>query len=215
MATFDILLLIVVLFSFIYSIFKGMTREIFSLLALVAGYIVAVRYKGMGADWLSQYITNETAARLISFGLLFMITAAILSVIGWYVKKLIHSSDALSGLDRFFGAIFGIIKGVFIMVLLMFPLQLFPAVEKDITEDSVFAPHLIKLSNDLADAIDSDGGFGDSIKKKKEEFKLLETMNQKSKEMQKTIQKVQDDHTASDQRELNSLLNTIRKEGQE
>ena len=212
MATFDILLIIVVVFSLIYSIFKGMTREIFSLLSLVAGYIVAVRYKGVCADWLGQYITNETAASLISFGLLFMITAAIVSVVGWYVKKLIHSSGALSGLDRFFGAIFGVIKGVFIMVLLMFPLQLFPAVEKDITEDSVFAPHLKELSDDLAETLDSQDGFGDSIKKKKDEFRLLETMNEKSKEIQKTVQEIHDDHTATDQEELNSIINSIRSE---
>jgi membrane protein required for colicin V production len=215
MAIFDVLLIIVVFFSLVYSIFKGMTREIFSLLSLVAGYIVAVRYKSVGADWLGQYITNETAASLISFGLLFMITVAIVSIIGWYVKKLIHSLDVLSGLDRFFGAIFGVIKGVFIMVLLMIPLQLFPAVEKDITADSIFAPHLKKLSNDLSDALDSQDGFGDSIKKKKEEFKLLETMNEKSKSIQKTVQKVHDDHTKTDQEELNSILNSIKKEDQE
>ena len=213
MAIFDILLIIVVVFSLIYSIFKGMTREIFSLLSLVAGYIVAVRYKGVGAEWLGQYITNDTAARLISFGLLFMITAAIVSVVGWYVKKLIHSSGALSGLDRFFGAIFGVVKGVFIMVLLMFPLQLFPSVEKDITEDSVFAPHLKTLSNDLADALDSQDGFGDSIKKKKEEYKFLETMNEKSKVIQKAVQNIQDDHTDTDQKELSSMINSIKNEG--
>ncbi|MGV7221292.1 MAG: CvpA family protein [Nitrospinales bacterium] len=215
MAIFDILLIIVVVFSLIYSIFKGMTREIFSLLSLAAGYIVAVRYKSVGADWLIQYITNETAARLISFGLLFMITAAIVSVIGWYVKKLIHSSGALSGLDRFFGAIFGVVKGVFIMVLLMFPLQLFPAVEKDVTEESVFAPHLKKLSNDLADVLDSQGEFGDSIKKKKEQFNLIETFNEKSKTIQKTVRSVQDDHSDTDQQELHTLINSIGEQGQE
>ena len=115
MAPFDIFLAVVLGVSLIYSIFKGMVREIFSLLSLVAGYVVAVRYQGVGADWLAQFISSATIARLVSFGLLFIFTALAVSIVGWYAKKLIRTSDAFSGLDRLGGAVFGVVKGVLLI----------------------------------------------------------------------------------------------------
>jgi len=215
MVPFDIFLAVVVGFSLIYSLFKGMVREIFSLLSLIAGYVVAVRYQGMGADWLEQFIGNDTVARLASFALLFIVTAAVVSILGGYARKLIRTSEVLSGWDRLGGGVFGVVKGVFFMVLLMFPLQLYPDVDSKLTRASIFAPHLRSLSNDLIDNLDAQGGFMQNIKMKTKELEKLKIIRDLSKKYKKNVKKAQDEHTASDRQELNDILDSIRNEDQE
>jgi len=191
-----------------------MVREIFSMLSLVAGYVVAARYQGVGADWLAQYITNDTLARVTSFGALFIVTAMAVSILGFYVKKVIHISEILSGFDRLGGGAFGVVKGVLFMVLLMFPLQLYPDLYVKVTRGSVSAPHLKSLSNDIVKALDAQDGFVDGLKKKKRELEKLDIIKDLSDKFNKSVKKSQDDHTASDQQELNKMLDSIKNEEQ-
>lgn len=214
MANFDIFLAIFLFFSLIYSIFKGMIREIFSLLSLAAGYVVAVRYQGVAGDLLEKYIANETVARLTGFGLLFMFAGAAVSVLGYFAKKVIHTSEAFAGVDRLGGGVFGVVKGVFIMILMMFPLQMYPDVYGKLTRGSIFAPHLRDLSNKLVENLDSQEGFVEDIKLKMKEFKkpgILDEFPIKKRR----VKKPQDDHTQADQQELNDMLESIRNESQD
>jgi len=212
MAPFDIFLAVVLGISLIYSIFKGMVREIFSLLSLVAGYVVAIRYQGVGADWLEQFISSATIARLVSFGLLFIFTALAVSIVGWYAKKLIHTSDAFSGLDRLGGAVFGVVKGLLFIILLMFPLQLYPEVYDEVTRDSLAAPHLSDLSRNIISKLDAQGGFVDGLKKKSKEFEKLRIFKDLSDKFKKKGNDAQDDHSSSDRQELNDMLDSIKYE---
>ena len=213
MATFDVFLIIVIVISLIFSVFKGMVREIFSLLSLVAGYVVAVRYQGIGVDWLEKYITNDTLARLTCFGALFILTAATVSILGWYVKKLIHTSGALSGMDRLGGGVFGVVKGVLLMVLLMYPLQFYPDIYVKFTRGSTFAPHLRDLSNDLSRSLDAKGGFVEDLKLKAKEIKNLDIIQGLTNKDKKSVKKTQDEHTTTDQKELKDMLDSITNEG--
>lgn len=213
MANFDIFLAIFLGFSLIYSIFKGMIREIFSLLSLATGYVVAVRYQGMAGEMLEKYIANETAARLTGFGLLFLVAGAVVSVIGYYAKKVIHTSEAFAGIDRLGGGVFGLVKGGFLMILMMFPLQMYPDVYSKLTRGSIFAPHLRNLSNKLVDNLDAQDGFVKDIKLKMKEFKKPAILDKFSTKKRR-VNYPQDDHTQTDQQELNDMLESIRNEDQ-
>jgi membrane protein required for colicin V production len=156
MSVFDSLVIIVLSISLIFSVIRGMVREIFSLLAYIGGYFLAMNYRADLSITLNQYISNPTASEIISFGLIFIAGVVGISLVGKLIKKLIHSAPGLSTLDRTFGGILGVAKGVIILIILMFPLRFFPELNADITRDSYFAPHFNNLSQTVARTLDSD-----------------------------------------------------------
>lgn len=222
MTIFDIIVIVIVLLSLIYSIVRGMIREIFALLSIVAGYVLAVRYQGVGADWLKDIITNNTAARLTSFALLFIFSGLIVSLVGRLVKKLIHTSDALSGMDRTVGGAFGLVKALVFIVLLMFPLQMYPDAYRNVTRDSVLAPSLSRLSDKLIDALDAQEGFLDNMKRKFTRIerrntldKITDDLLQAGKNIKNNIGESVEEHSDKDKKQLDSILESFSKEKSE
>lgn len=222
MTIFDIIVIVIVLLSLIYSIVRGMIREIFALLSIVAGYVLAVRYQGVGADWLKDIITNNTAARLTSFALLFIFSGLIVSLVGRLVKKLIHTSDALSGMDRTVGGAFGLVKALVFIVLLMFPLQMYPDAYRKVTRDSVLAPSLSRLSDKLIDALDAQEGFLDNMKRKFTRIerrntldKITDDLLQAGKNIKNNIGESVEEHSDKDKKQLDSILESFSKEKSE
>jgi membrane protein required for colicin V production len=156
MPLFDSLVIIVLALSLIFSIIRGMVREVFSLLAYIGGYFLAMNYRADLSITLNKYISNTTASEIISFGLIFIVGVVGISLAGKLIKKLIHSAPGLSALDRAFGGILGVVKGVVILIILMFPLRFFPELNADITRGSYFAPHINDLSQMVARGVDSE-----------------------------------------------------------
>lgn len=110
MTTFDTAVIFVLSMSVIYSLFRGMIKEIFSLLGIVAGYIAAMKYNAALGEHLEQVIAVEAVAKATAFALIFVGAGFVVGIIGYFVRKFLHSSGALSGIDRLVGAGFGLVK---------------------------------------------------------------------------------------------------------
>ncbi len=222
MPLFDIITAIVLVFSLIYSMVRGMVLEIFSLLAYVGGYFVAMTYRKEFSATLSQYISNPTATEIVSFALIFIATVFAISLIGKGLQKLIHSAPGLSGLDRLFGGVIGLVKGILILIILMFPLRFFPEFNKEITQDSFFAPKLMEISNVLGEEVDTQKFINkipkfdlDGVKKKikdlKDINKLTDSLTSGQNEAETINGKPQDDYTNEEKNKLNDILLSIDK----
>jgi len=225
MPLFDSLTAIVLFISLIYSIVRGMVREIFSLLAYIGGYFLAITFRGDVSANIDQYISNSTASDIISFGLIFFASVFGISLLGKGIQKLIHSAPGLSTLDRLFGGILGIAKGLVIIIILMFPLKYFPDLNNQITKDSFFAPHLNNLSQILSSGVNSDlfienfpsinlGGIKENIKNWKGLDKLaqdLKNISNGSDKPEELKGEPQDKYTKEDKNKLNDLLLSLDK----
>ena len=78
MSSFDIVVSIFLGVSLVYSLVKGMVREIFSILAYASGYFAASRFYDYAAAHMDGWISNELLANTIGFGLIFIaVTLAI------------------------------------------------------------------------------------------------------------------------------------------
>ncbi|NIQ01831.1 MAG: hypothetical protein GWM98_16690, partial [Nitrospinaceae bacterium] len=153
MTTFDTLALILIGASMAYSIWKGMVREAFSLIALVTAYLIALNYYPDLASFIGDVISEETVANILSFIILFISGLLFVSLVGRIAKKFLHSTHAVSGWDRLLGGIFGLAKGVFLILIVMFPLQWFDETYARWTEDSVMAPYLEEWVDDFRDNV--------------------------------------------------------------
>jgi len=225
MSLFDSLAIIILTLSLIFSVVRGMVREIFSLLAYIGGYFFAMSYRADLSSYLKQYISNPTASEIISFGFIFIAGVVGISLVGALVKKLIHSAPGLSVLDRAFGGILGVVKGIVILIILMFPLRYFPDLNADLTRGSRFAPYLIDLSKTAARTVDGESliekfpqidlsGVKKNIKNWKGVDKLAQDLKNKAMENANSEDlkgEPQDKYTEEDKNKLNDILLSLDK----
>lgn len=234
MSTFDIVVLSLIGLSVVYSFFKGMVREIFSLLAYAGGYFAATRFSEDVAGHIVEFMPNETIAGAIGFGLVFIGVSIAVAFLGKGVRRLMHSAGGLSGLDRIVGGILGAVKASFVLVVIMIPLDFFPDIDEKISRDSVVAPYLKKASVTLRQNMFAGEKFQkglpgvdlDGIKEKikeaedvKEGLSLLQKLKNlpgeitdKTKKLFSSKDSPQNEHPSKSKKELEKMLRSFQKD---
>lgn len=226
MTTFDTVVLVVLACSVFYSIFRGLVKEIFSLLAYVTGFFTANLYQHDLAVYVVKVLTNQTGARLVSFILIFLGTVILVTFIGKAVSGLLSSAGGLSLFNRVMGGIVGLAKGVAIVVAVMAPLELFPSMYHSITEDSTTAPYFKTISkmmrlgvgDSLMDKVPAISGMPDmsGVQEKLKDLQALgkidENVKQKVKELAAGSGKPQDSYSKDEVKQLEKILKSIEKE---
>jgi membrane protein required for colicin V production len=211
MSTFDSGILIVIGLSLGFSFFKGMIREIFSLLAYFTGYFCANRFNTEAAGYLKEFISNQTMANIVGFFLIFLGVSIVVKLIGKMFKGLMAASG-MSTFDRLIGALLGVVKAVFFISMGVMILELFPDLDKKVTEGSKTAPYLRQSAALLKQNMFSKGNLNkgsqvlDNIKKKAESLKQLQELSQPS-----GSQSPQDNHTQLSKEQLESILKAAQQ----
>ena len=123
---YDILIIAIIAAGFLYGFAKGIISELFAIAGLVIGFLVAMKYSFLIQPFLLRFIKGETGAFVIGFILLFLLTAAAIIMIGIFFKKAIKFIR-LSWLDRWVGALVGLVKGLIVVGLIsLIIVTLFP-----------------------------------------------------------------------------------------
>ena len=219
MTSFDSFVSVVLGISLFFSLLKGFVREIFSLLAYVGGYLMAVKYQDTLAQILIESIPSKPISKLAAFAAIFIVTAIIISLIGKIAKGILLSGTDLSMFDRLLGGVVGLARGVAIMVAITFPLKFFPEVSKKLTEDSYTAPYLAKALDFVSknpgtlnirkklSEFDMEGA-----KEKFEELKEMKGLKDSFDDLKDKLpgnSKPLDQYSAEDQRKLEEILKAV------
>lgn len=139
--TFDVLFAGIVAVSTLLALWKGLVRELISLGALIAGFLLAVFFYPVPAARLIDFCRTEQVANLAGFLVIFLgtlLAGALVSIVANRFLKAV----ALKWADRFLGSIFGFLRGWAICSILVLALIAFP-VKKDLLSHSVLAPFLL------------------------------------------------------------------------
>ena len=151
MAVIDIVFLVVIAISCIMGIFSGLIKEAFSLLTWIGALVIGSMFYPPVADILNGLIDNTSLRNLSAFAIIFVITILIGTLAGNFQQKLIHAAG-LGGVDRVLGALFGFLRGIVIISLV-----LLVTVEFDFTanwyEGSFMVPHLMVIVDFLKSLI--------------------------------------------------------------
>ena len=172
----DVILIVVIAFSSIYGLFKGLVKEVISLLALIIGLIGASRFYEGTSPLLQDFGLGEQAARILSFIILFIAIFVALTVIGKLIHKLVHAIF-LGWLNRLGGVGFGLIRGIIVSAIIIMILTMIPSEKAPILSKSKLAPHIMSVSRILVSLVPDD------LEKrfKEREEKLREFWERKSK----------------------------------
>jgi len=147
------LALLVVLFLFgIRGYVRGLFREVFSLVGLVAGFIGAVRY----AEPLARHFENYWNAPPIVFkGVIFMVCFFVIYVLFNLTGWLLHRSARvlfLHTVNRVGGVVLGVGKGTALAALVVFAMTsttLMPRSARETLDDAYLVSPLSRLANNL------------------------------------------------------------------
>lgn len=124
---------------------RGLVKEALSLVIWVTAFVVAMLFRSQLSSLLVDVIQTPSLRELVAFGLLFISTLVVGSLVSYLIKQLIKMTG-LSGTDRFLGMLFGALRGlVVVMTVLIWLPQILPVNEDVWWQQSSTIPQLLKL----------------------------------------------------------------------
>jgi membrane protein required for colicin V production len=137
----DYLILGIVLVSAIIGLFRGFFREIISLAAWIAAFMVAIYFTEPASHLLENSITTPSLRKAVTGTGLFVLVLLLGGIVGFLVGKLV-SSSGLAGTDRAIGGVFGLVRGAALVIILMLLASLTPMPQDPWWRNSQLIPHL-------------------------------------------------------------------------
>jgi membrane protein required for colicin V production len=115
---FDIAVLVIIALSALLGWWRGFMYELFSLLGWVAAYIVARTFSDQALPYVPEAIGSESIRSATAFAALFVVTLVVSGILAWLLAKLARFAG-LGGVDGKFGALFGVVRGVLVVLALV------------------------------------------------------------------------------------------------
>jgi membrane protein required for colicin V production len=155
MNPFDILVIVILGYCLVRGLFRGLVKEVSSIIGVLSGFYAAYLYYPLVAKWLSRFISDISYRHILSFLIIFCCVLILVNVLGIIIKYLMNIAF-LGWVDRVFGLVFGITKGILIVAVLLMILTAFLPKGAPIIKDSHLAPHVMWVSEKMATAISRD-----------------------------------------------------------
>tara|TARA_B100000963_G_scaffold79496_1_gene67670 strand:+ start:5836 stop:6357 length:522 start_codon:yes stop_codon:yes gene_type:complete len=115
----DLVILFVVGSSGIISLFRGFTKEFLSLLLWIFAFFAAVGLQGIVTPKIIEIIGNQEASKIIASVLIFLISIIVGGFLINLVSRVVKWSG-MSGFDKFMGVLFGIGRGLVVIMAVYF-----------------------------------------------------------------------------------------------
>ncbi len=160
----DWFLVLVVLWSVITALLRGIIRELFGLAGTVLGLLLASWNYTALASWLSRWITSLPAAEVAAFGIIAFGIMLGCTLLGRLLRGTARTVG-LGPLDRLAGAAFGLLRGALLGVLfLMIATAFLPP--QNLLATSYLAPYFLAAAREVSFVVPQDlqRRIGDGIK---------------------------------------------------
>jgi len=143
MSWLDYAILGVLAVSVVWGIWRGFIREVISLAGWVLAFLAANAVAGPLGDALPTSISSPEVRVLVAFLVVFIFTLSIATVAGMLLSRLLKAAG-LGGLDRTLGGLFGLARGVVILLALAIAAGLTMAPRHPLWKESVGAGMLTR-----------------------------------------------------------------------
>ncbi len=131
--------------SILLSLWRGFVREAVSLAGWIAAFVIANMFVGEMAAFLQQWIANVTGRYVAAYALLFAGMLMLAGIVGKLSAQVVKVTG-LTLLDRLLGTVFGFVRGIIIVLVVVYVLrQLAPPQNLLWLDESQLMPHVDML----------------------------------------------------------------------
>jgi membrane protein required for colicin V production len=155
MNAFDIVVGVVLTYGVIRGLFRGLVKEVSSIIGVLGGFLAAYSFYGAAAGYLQGLVSSPTYRNLLAFLIIFCVVVVVVNVLALVIKYLMKIVF-LGWLDRLGGVVFGFIKGVLIGAVLFLALTAFLPKGTPLIKDSLTAPYVAMVAEKMAVLVSSD-----------------------------------------------------------
>ncbi len=148
----DFLFIALIAISGLISLYRGFVREVFSVLTWVVAIWVGIRFSGAAAAYLPAALSDETLRLGIAFAVLFILVLIVGGVIGIVATRVVRGTG-LTGTDRSLGIVFGLLRGILIVALLVFLASLTLVPEESWWQESRLVPEFERIVGWVLDQV--------------------------------------------------------------
>lgn len=132
----DIVIIGIVIISGLISLLRGFVREALSLFGWLLSFWIALTFAGDIADLFLTGISTPSLRIMVAFTILFVLVMVVMALINKLASQLIRKSG-LTGTDRMIGMLFGVVRGVLIVLVLVLVAGLFGMPQSTWWQESV------------------------------------------------------------------------------
>ena len=142
----DYAIITVVGLSMLTGLFRGFLKELIALCVWILAIWLAYHYTSALDPWLQHYIQDKTARMVVGFIAILLMTIIAGGIFNALLSFILRRTG-LSGTDRLLGMLFGFVRGVFIVALVLAGVKITSATGRDYTNNSVLYPKFDPLVN--------------------------------------------------------------------
>jgi membrane protein required for colicin V production len=144
MSGFDFLIVAVVLASVVLATAQGFFFEVLSLAGVVAGYVLAAWEYPNVAAWFGPYVKTAWVAELAGFLTIFIAVVVLAGIAGRIIRWAAKEAG-LRWFDRLLGAVFGLVRGVLIIAVVVLAMASFTPGSR-VLAHSELAPYFLVVA---------------------------------------------------------------------
>lgn len=152
MQTLDIILCVILGFLGIRGIFRGLVKEIASILGLILGFVLANSYHAEFSPLLEEFLGGPGLAHLASYLGIFLGTVAAVFLLATLIRKILKLIR-LGWLDSIGGGALGVFKGLLLCSIVVLALTSFLPAKSEILTNSQIIPHINTFNTFLSTAL--------------------------------------------------------------
>lgn len=151
----DYLIIGIIVLSASISIVRGFIKEVLSLVSWALSFWVALTFSPNLSTLLTEYIASPSLRLFAAFFALFIVTLILGALINHLISTLVEKTG-LTGTDRALGIIFGLLRGVAIVILLVLLAGATPMPSDPWWQESVLLEHFERLAISARDLLPAD-----------------------------------------------------------
>jgi membrane protein required for colicin V production len=140
--TLDTIVLIILLGSILVSILRGFFREVLSLAGWVIAFIMAGIWGADAAVIMPEAITVPALRVAGGYVTVFLVTLLLANILNWIIDSLLQATN-LKPVDRMVGAVFGLVRGMLIVMGLVVLAGFTELPKQPVWKNSLTAPTLV------------------------------------------------------------------------
>jgi membrane protein required for colicin V production len=155
MVVADFIVLGIIVISVIISLMRGFVKEALSLAGWLVSLWVAMSFSSGMAELFGSAISDPTLRLLVAFICLFILSLVVAAIINFFAAQFVQRAG-LTGVDRTIGSVFGFLRGILLVTIVVMLLGLTTLPKESWWDESFFMFRFEVIATWLKDLLPSD-----------------------------------------------------------